>query len=118
MNNSKFALDSLPLKQDEAEEIKPQLVEREAKVVRIIEAIQGISASKHWSTLKTELFDDLPKMLRKEILSEGRKEDPSPTKLNRLSGELKWAEKYADLSKLEATQRVELQRIRMQLHGK
>jgi hypothetical protein len=118
MNNSKLALDSIPKESDHMVEIQEQLTEKEATEIRIIEAIQRIRTSKDWSTLKTELFDELPKKIRKEILAEGRKDDPSTNKLNRLSGELKWAEKYADLSKLEATQRVELQRIRMQLHGK
>lgn len=118
MNNSKLALDSVSLENEQPRDIKPELRQKEERLVKIIEAIQGIEQSKDWSTLKTEMFDELPKQIRKEMLSEARKENPDTHKLNRLSGELKWAEKFADLSKFEASQRVELSRIRTMLYGK
>lgn len=90
----------------------------EARLVRIIEAIQGIQSSKEWSTLKTEVFENLVNLLEKDLKNEAKKEDPDPKKLNRLSGELKWAEKYADLDKLEASYRTLLTSVRIKLNGK
>lgn len=95
-----------------------RLKSEEARLIRIIEAVQTIEDSKEWSTLKTEMFDSLVNVLEKDLRSEAKKEDPSPLKLNRLTGELKWAEKYADLGKLANTYKVQLQRIRIQLYGK
>lgn len=118
MNNSKLAIDSVTLETDQPRDVKPELRQKEEKLTKIIEAIRGIEQSKDWSTLKIELFDELPKQLRKEMLGEARKENPDTHKLNRLSGELKWAEKFADLQKFEASQRVELSRIRLMLYGK
>lgn len=116
MNNSKLALESISLK----EEVKPQalLEEREAALVRIIEALGEVQRTQAWSTLKIEIFDELPKKLRKELLQEARSENPNTNKLSRISGELKWAEKFSDPSRLESSYRVELQGLRLQLYGK
>lgn len=90
---------------------------REATLVRLIEAIQRIDASEDWSTLKTEIFDTLSSSLERELKEESKKENPNTNKLNRLSGELKWAERFADFNKYATTLRVELQGIRQRLHG-
>lgn len=115
MNLSQVAIEKI-------EDTQSQNLERhiaeEARVVRIIEAIQGVQDSKEWSTLKTEVFDSLVNVLEKDLKTEAKKEDPDPKKLNRLSGELKWAEKYSDLTKLEISYRTQLQGIRKHIHGK
>jgi hypothetical protein len=87
-------------------------------LLRILEAIKDVQENRSWSTLKTEIFDSLVNTLEKDIRIEARKEEPSPTKLNRLAGELKWAERYSDLYKLEQKHRVELQNVRIKLYGK
>src|SRR5258708_17883032 len=89
------------------------LKEREAELVKIIESVQSIQASKGWSTLKTKVFDPLADSLTKEIHSEARKEIPDTLKLNRLSGQLKWAERFSDLKKLEDSFRSELSNVRI-----
>lgn len=99
-------------------DVKPELRKREARLLKLIEALESISQSKEWSTLKTEVFEGLVSNLEKDIKYEAKKEDPDPKKLNRLSGELKWAEKYADLSKLADNYKLDLKRIRTQLYDK
>lgn len=115
MNNSKLALDVVNSLDEEQVDIQPMLVETEARLVRIIEAIQGIAKTKEWSTLKTEIFDNLQLTLERELAEEAKKKDPDALKLNRLAGQLKWAEKYSDFTKLEAAFRVELTRVRNQI---
>lgn len=100
------------------EELQTKLHAEEARLLKIIEAIVEIQDSKAWSSLKTEVFDNLVNVLEKDLRTEARKEDASPAKLNRLSGELKWAERFSDLSKLESLYRVQLQNVRLKLHGK
>lgn len=107
MNNSRITLDT-----EQVTDLLPKLKEEESRVVRIIEAIQGASQTKEWSTLKNEVFDKLVGSLERDLRTEAKRDDPDPKKLNRLSGELKWAEKYSDLSKLEESYRLQLQRIR------
>ena len=115
MNNSQVFID---LKPESNEDVATKLRVEEARVLRIIEALDGIQDSKEWSSLKTEVFDNLVNVLEKELRTEAKKDEPSPLKLNRLSGELKWAERFADLNKLANSYRVQLKNIRQQLHGK
>lgn len=118
MNNSKFAIENVVLTNEDQKDRSPELREREQKLIHLIQSLQTILKTDEWSSLKTELFDSLTKNLIKEIENEARKEEPNTLKLNRLSGELKWAEKYSDLSKLEQIKRVELTQVRQLLYGK
>lgn len=110
-------MDSVSLELEEPQVNLDTFKEREQKLVRIIEALSEVRVTKSWSSLKTLLFDELPNELNKQINSEAKKLNPDILKLNRLSGELKWAERYSDPKKLEDSFRVELQSIRQQLYG-
>ena len=113
MNNSLVMQEVTP-----PENPQEKLRDREALLVRLIEAVQRVMQTQDWSSLKTEVFDGLAERFKSELLSEAKKENPDSNKLNRLAGELKWAEKYADLDKYAETLRVELKGIRLRLHGK
>jgi len=117
MNNSKFAIEGAALK-NEMVNRQPFLQEREGELIAILDAIRTVQGSKAWSTLKTEVFDGLVERLTKDLQTEAKKETPDGLKLNRLAGQLKWAERYSDLSKLELEFRLELTNIRTQLYGK
>lgn len=112
MNNSSIKLEVTK------DDLEVKLQEHEARLIRILEAIGWMKSSQAWSTLKIEVFDGLSVNLKRELLAEARKDDPNTNKLNRLTGELRWAEKYSDLEKFEETQRVELKAIRLRIHGK
>lgn len=116
MNNSSISIDRI--EPEPEKELLPRLRAEESRLTLIIEAIQEVQKSKAWSTLKTEVFESLVNVLEKDLKNEARKEDPSLLKLTRVAGELKWAEKYSDLSKLEQLYRVQLQNIRTQLYAK
>lgn len=116
MNNALVFVD---LSRSQAEESsKERLQKEESRLVRILESLQVIQKSKEWSSLKTEVFDNLVNVLEKDLRTEAELDNPDPKKLNRLSGELKWARRYSDLSRFESEKRIELQRIRLQLYGK
>lgn len=116
MNNS-FLYFETPVK-EKTVDVTPKLREREAELVKIIEALTEINKGKEWSTLKKYIFDGLVERLEKELKAEARKDGPDSNKLGKLSGQLLWAERYADLNKLIAQFRTELTNIRLQLHGK
>jgi hypothetical protein len=118
MNNSFLAIENVRLEVEEKVDNTESMNEKEAGLVSIIEAIRTINASKEWSTLKEKVFDDLVSLLNSQMTTEARKEIPDTLKLNRLAGQLKWAEKYADLTKLENVFLLELTNIRKLLHGK
>lgn len=115
MNNSSVRFVEAPV--PEKPDREAILVEREAKLVRVIEALQQIQRSKEWSSLKTELFDSLAENLKVRLLAEARSLSPDVAKLSHLAGQLEWAEKYSDLSKLEKMSRTELTNIKNMLHG-
>lgn len=114
MNNS-FNID---LSTDFLEESKPTelLREREAKLIRMIEALVALSKSNEWSTLKVELFDEVLESIERSIRSEADKAEVSIPALYRLQGEKKWARNYADPLLLVDSYRVELANIRKQLN--
>ena len=92
--------------------MEERIKEKEASLVRQLQALQGISESSEWRSLKTELFDGLADSLTKRLLSEAKKEKPDIGILNRLSGQLEWASRYADLDKFIAEKKAELTNIR------
>lgn len=115
MNNS-LIVENVSLSLEERPNGAP-LKEREAELIAILEAIRVIQGSNEWSTLKIKVFDSLTTNLEKDLGSEAKKESPDTNKLNRLAGQLKWAERYSDLTKLEQAFRTELTHIRLKLHG-
>lgn len=115
MNNAQITIDTVVT---HTESVKEKLHSEEGRLVKIVEALQDVQKTKAWSTLKTEIFDSLVTVLEKDLKTEAEKIDTSASKLNRISGELKWARRFSDLAKLEGEKRAELQRLRLTLYGK
>jgi hypothetical protein len=113
MNNS-FSVD---LSLESVQETKPteMLREREAKLIRLIEALLALSKSNEWSTLKAELFDEVLESTERSIRTETAKAEISLPALYRLQGEKKWARNYANPLLLVDQYRAELTNIRTQL---
>ena len=110
MNNSFLTYNSVTL-QDipvDLEAVKA----REVKLIRVVEAIRKLQKSKEWSTLKTEVFDGLTESLNALILAESKKEQPDIGRLNKLSGQLLWAERFSDLAKFEQPFSQEIKNIK------
>lgn len=118
MNNSFLATEFASLSIEEPVDIIPELREREGELVRIIDALNKVSKTKEWAFLKEKLFDGMFLDLEDKIRREVRKDAPDLTKINRLVGQSIWSERYADLSKLSETYRLELTNIRLKLYGK
>lgn len=90
----------------------PELREKEAVLVRIIEALSKIEQSEEWSTLKSLIFDGAVENLEKRLKFESEQLKLEPASIYRLQGQLIWARKYADLRKLADGHRLELVNIR------
>lgn len=114
MNLSQVKIDL----QGDQEDNNPRFQAEEARLVRIVEALQEVQQMKAWGVLREEVFDNMVNVLERDLKTEAEKSDPDPKKLNRIAGEMKWARRFSDLSKYENEKRVELQNIRIQLHGK
>lgn len=121
MNNSKLVMEFEALVERENERASDELAtkykEREAQVIKILEAIAELKKSNAWNTLQELLFSDLASNLEKELAREAEKANPSTLQLNRITGQLTWARRYADLSALEETHKKELQGLRLHDYG-
>lgn len=113
MNNGKFALDSFTI--DKEPDRTPWLKDREATLVRLIETLRRVAQSQDWSSLKKELFDEVVETLEKQLKSEAEKDKPDVLALAKINGQLVWARKYSDLTKLADIFMVELTSVRKQL---
>lgn len=110
MNNSKIASDSVGIILEEPVNLD-SYNERQATLVRIIEAIDGIRNSIEWSTLKKEIFDSRIESLEKQMKFESEGLSIRDSELYRLQGRLFEARKY-DLDKLRETYLLELSKIK------
>lgn len=115
MNNAYITSDQFSL--EDNYDPTPSLRAEESRLVRLLEAIDDLQQSVSWSTLQELLFKTLPESLEKELKEEARKDAPDPQKLNRLAGQLEWAERYADLAKLRERYRMQLQAIKTRLNA-
>lgn len=118
MNNSYFSIEQANGQLANAYQGNEPLVseefvaEREGALLTIIEAIQQVKQTKGWAVLGDMVFDSLAENLEKELQKEAKKQTPDLLVLTRLSGQILWAEKYADLDKLETAYRNELTNLR------
>lgn len=108
MNNS------LHFEIEEVSQEKPdeRVQEREAKLVRMIEALSVINDSREWSTLKKELFDGVLETIESRQRTEAEKSEVSLPEMYRLQGEKKWAKRYSNFDDLINNYRAELANIR------
>lgn len=105
MNNSLVEIDSF-------EEKANPLQEREAFLVRVIEAIGRVSESADWDILRTELFEPVSQTLERKLMSEVKSDKINEPEIYRLQGQLVWARKYSKLEDLREVLKVELSNIR------
>ncbi len=97
---------------------KDDLQIKHTELVNLIAIIERIAESNDWQALKRLLFDSLVGALERRIMVETTKSVIDTTELYRLNGQLTWAKRYADLSKLAGVYRVELANIKKQLKTK
>lgn len=116
MNNSSIRIESNESSRDELR--LSTLREFEVRNVKIISAIDEIQKTAAWSSLKETLLDGLVERIEKSIFEEATKVAPDPLKLNRLTGELTWARRYANLTEFASEKRSELLSLREQLYGR
>lgn len=110
MNNSKLAIERVGLHLDKEIDTKPMLRKRGEELVEIIEALDSLKGSNYWKLINDRIFSKLLDRLHKEI-----DEETDTIKIFRLQGEIKWAKRYSDLSKLSEEYRNELSRINKQI---
>ena len=113
MDNSFIAQNNI---EEEPQDLRPQLREREAEFVKIIEALGQVEAADGWQKLKELLWDDVVEKLERLIVFEARAKEINTPELYRLQGQLAWAKRYSNLEELRNIFKVELKNIKKSLN--
>lgn len=116
MNNAKIAIDNIY--PEERVDRTPLLREQEQALLEQIEAIEAVSASEEWGTLKKYTFDGLLESLERQLMNEAQKNVPDSLIMARINGQLIWARNFADLQMFASSLRQLLEGVRIQLYGK
>lgn len=82
--------------EEEMEEPK-DTSEEQARLTRLIEAINNLLTSRDWQVLQEFHFVPEESRLTRLLLLEAKKSEVELDEIYRLQGELKWAKRYADL---------------------
>lgn len=117
MNNARLVVEAATLRQEVPVDLQERLRQREGELMRLIEVVKEVAMSEQWSSLKKLYLDGITTSLKKELLAEASKDSPDLLKLSKINGQVLWARRYSDLSKLETEFRTELARIKQTLHG-
>lgn len=118
MNNSFIATQNVSMKLEDTVDLTVPLKQREIKLVKILEAIDKVSNSSEWLTLKHEVFDGVVESLIKNRDTEVEKKPLNGPMIHSLNGQLAWAKKYSNLASLADIYKQELSNTRKALNGK
>lgn len=98
-----------------SEEGKVKLRERQADLVRLIEALAKLEESKEWNVLKELVFDKSVTAIERQILNESLTNPIDTNKLYKLQGEWSWAKQYSDVARFADTLKKQLSDIKLRL---
>lgn len=117
MNNAKIAQDAIEIFVEETEDTsRSSLLEKQkGELTQIIEAIHRIEATKDWQKLKRLVLDGVTTTLERQLANAASAKEVDTPELYRLQGQLVWARKYTDLTKLADFFRQQLEHIKNQL---
>lgn len=93
---------------------KDKLNERRAKLVKTVEAIDGVLKDRNWHVLREVLFDELVVNLDRQLLSEAKSPKLEDSKIYFLQGQIATAKRY-DLATYAEQCKKELEGIKKQL---
>lgn len=113
MNNALLAIENVSLEIESPMDTSPILRDKIVNLTSIIEAFDKINESSYWKVLKNEVFDGVLASLQSRLNREKNDDERI-----RLQGQIAWAEKYCDLSKLAEIYRKELINITKILNEK
>lgn len=93
------------------DKVKVLLQEEHSKLVKIIEAFEGLENSREWATLKDLVFDKSLALIEKQILGLSLAQKIDTDKLYKLQGEWAWAKQYNDVGRFTENLKKRLEQI-------
>ena len=113
MNNSKIALENL---EEDKDNRLSFLQSQQGEFTQLVEAINRVESNGDWQKLKKLLLDDVVTRLEKDLVSEAEKKVLDEPKIYRLQGQLEWARKYTDLTKLADYKKLVIDNLKKQIY--
>lgn len=110
MNNSYIALQSFT--EEAPVETKRFLQKRAGELSDIVEALRAIRGSKHWKLLEEKVWQEVRDALQKRLRSESNLQE-----INRLQGQILWADKYLNIGEVEKAFTNELEIVKSQINA-
>lgn len=110
MNNSFIALQNLT--EEIPVENKKFLQRRAGELADIVEALRAIRGSKHWKLLEERVWSEVSQTLQKRLRSENNLQE-----INRLQGQIQWADKYLNIGEVEKAFTNELEIVKSQINA-
>lgn len=92
-----------------------KLAERQAELIKIIEAISGLLKNEDWLLFEGMVCKGLTERLERQLLSEAKNPTPNLENMYRLQGQLTWANRYSDLKGYAHTLVKELEGIKQKI---
>src|SRR4051812_27405055 len=78
---------------------KELLVLEHSRLVRVLEAFEGLEKSKEWETLKELVFSKSLQAIERQLLNESLNSTVDTIKIYRLQGEWAWAKRYNEVNR-------------------
>ena len=100
-------IENISLVSEEVKDKETLLRQRETELLAILEALQNVKASRYWKLLEEKVLNGVMQSLQQRI-----KNEKNPTEIYRLQGQIVWAEKFCDLTKMYQAYQNELNNIR------
>lgn len=97
------------------DEIKVQLRAEQVRLVKVIEALIKLDASKEWQVLKEEVFDKSRQAIERQLMNESMAIEVKDPKIYRLQGEYAWAKQFCDTNRFVETLKKQLEEIKRKL---
>lgn len=110
MNNSFIVLQGLS--EEVPVENTKYLQKRIGELTDIVESLRAIRGSRHWKLLEEKVWVEVQQTLQKRLRSENNLQE-----INRLQGQIQWADKYLNLSEVEKAFTNELEIIKSQINA-
>lgn len=97
------------------EEVKVKLREKQTELVKILEALDGLSKIKEWKVLQELLFAPSLEAIERQVKNEALALEIDEKKLYKLQGEWVWARQFMNVSEFTKTLKHQLEGIKNKL---
>lgn len=117
MNNSFIAMENVSLELETPIDNTVHFRQKEAELIKIIEAITKVASSQEWKLLEDKIFNGVTEGLKRRRDVEVEKKPLNGPMIHSLNGQLEWAKKFTNFITLADIYKQELINVRKQLNA-